>query len=398
MGTVLLVAALALVVVVANSPPSFVYDERAYVKYVPLLREHGLSETFLDALPGGAGPLYAFLHHALGPLTTLSPVGMRLVNVALLAVVVGILAAWLRRQERADYLLASGAILVVPMTWVLAGMALTSMPALVLVSLSLYLLLRGVEAVGQEARVVVGWFAAAGIVLGVAVWGRQPTLVLAGVPLLLALLDRRLRLPAGVFVGIVAVFLLPLVAAWEGFTPPNEEAEEGLSLRYGVTSLGYAGICFFLLAPRWKWFAWKSLVVGAAVAAGANAAFGFVAPCPFAALMESFVEAPAVAGCAVLFGALLVFCAVMFLGWILKFTLESRGDLKQVTIYAGLLCITLSPALIENYYSSRYTAMALPYLVLAAQPWRKWNWKMYGAAIGGCGAGLASLLGYFWAA
>ena len=396
-GTVLLLAAVALVMIVVTSPQKFVFDEPEYVNYVPLLRRHGLTEEFLNALTGGAGPLYAFVHRALEPLTNLRPVAMRLVNVVLLAVVIAILASWLKRQNRPDYLLASCAILAVPMTWVLAGMALTSMPALVFVSLSLYVVLRGVEAL-ESGTPVLGWFIAGGIFLGVAVWGRQTALVLAGIPVLLALLDRRLRLPALVFVGIVIAFVSPLVIIWDGFTPPKEEAEEGLSLVHGLTSLGYTGLCFFLLAPRLTWLSWKALVAAAALISVVNAAFGIVATPPLASFADDFLSDSGMAAYAVVVGSLLVFCAVMFVGWILRIVWQGRHDLKQVTIYVGLLGIALSPALIANYYSSRYTAMALPYLVLAAQPWRTWSWKMNGAAVAGCTAGLLSLLGYFWAA
>jgi hypothetical protein len=201
-----------------------------------------------------------------------------------------------------------------------------------------------------------------------------------------------------VFVAIIAVLTAPLVIAWEGFTPPNEEADEGLSLRHGLTSLGYTGLCFFLLAPRLKWFSWTSLVAAAVMSAIVNASLGIVVICPFESFMDDFLADLGMAACAILFGSLLVFCAVMFLGWILRITWHGRRDLKQMTISVGLLCLALSPALIANYYSSRYTAMALPYLVLAAQPWRLWDWKMSGAAVAGCTAGLLSLLGYFWAA
>lgn len=395
-AAVLLLAALALVATVVTSPPIFVHDEPYYVNYVPLFRRYGLTEEFLDALTGGAGPLYAFVHRALEPLTNLSPVRMRLVNVVLLVVVIGILAAWLRRQNRPDYLLASCTILAVPMTWVLAGMALTSMPALVFVSLSLYALLRGVEALERETPVL-GWFVAGSILLGVAVWGRQPALVLAGVPVLLALLDRRLRMPALAFVATVVVFTVPLVIAWDGFTPPDEAAVEGLSLRHGLKSLGYTGLCFFLLAPRREWFSRKSFVAAAAVAAVVNAVLGIVVSLPFSSFVDDFLSGSGMAVFARLFGSLLVFCAALFLAWILEISWQGRRDLKQVTINAGLLCVALSPALIANYYSSRYTAMALPYLILAAQPWRLWGWKTSGAALVGCAMGLLSLIGYFWA-
>ncbi len=393
-GAYLLVAFLVLAATVVVSPPRFLFDEPDYLEYVALLRRHGLTEEFLDALSGGAGPLYAFVHRAFEPLTLLSPVRMRLVNVGLLAIVVGILAVWLRRQNRADYLAASGAIMAIPMTWVMAGMALTSMPALVFLSLSLCLLLQGVESLERGGRVLL-WFAASGLFLGVAIWGRQTALVLVAVPVVLALLDCRLRRPAMAFVAIVALFTAPLVIAWEGFTPPQEEAEEGLSLSHGLTSLGYTGLCFFLLAPGRVWLSSRVLVVVATLAAIANAALGVVVKCPFSSLVDDYMPASGMLACAVLFGSFLVFCGVLFAAWISKIIWRERRDLSRVAINAGLLCVALSPALISNFYSSRYTALALPYLALAAQPWRIWNWKMCAAAIIGGGAGWLSLVGYF---
>ena len=245
----LLVAFLALVAVVVTSPPEHVFDETDYANYVLLLHQHGLSVEFLKALTGAAGPLYAFVHFALEPVTQLLPVRMRLVNVVLLVVVAGVLAACLKRRGCSDYLVASGSILVVPMTWVLAGMALTEMPAMLFAALGLYLQLRGVEALGR-GRAVLGWFAASGICIGVAVWGRQPYLVLAGVPVLLALLDRRVRLPAVIVVGIVMASAIPLGAAWQGLVPPSDEVALGLAPLNGLISLGYIGVCFFLLAPN----------------------------------------------------------------------------------------------------------------------------------------------------
>ncbi|CAN0048612.1 unnamed protein product, partial [Phaeothamnion confervicola] len=265
-GAVLLVAFLGLVMMVATSPDSFLHDGPAYVKYIPLLRQHGLTEAFLDSLPGAAGPLYAFVHLAFAPLTDLRPVGMRLVNVALLVVVAGILAAWLKQQNRRDYLVAAFSILIVPMTWVMAGLALTEMPAMVFATLSLYLLLKGTEAL-ERGRPFLRWFVASGICLAGAVWGRQPYLLLAGVPVVMALLDRRLRIAALVFAAIVVASAIPLIIAWEGLVPPDDGADEGLSLLHGAISLGYAGICFFLLVPRLQWFSRKPFIVAAVILA-----------------------------------------------------------------------------------------------------------------------------------
>jgi hypothetical protein len=82
--------------------------------------------------------------------------------------------------------------------------------------------------------------------------------------------------------------------------------------------------------------------------------------------------------------------------WMLRTTWQGRGDLKLVTINVGLLCVVLAAMLIGNFYSSRYPAMALPYLVLTAQPWRQWGWMTSTAAVVGCGLGFLSLQGYVW--
>ena len=51
-----------------------------------------------------------------------------------------ILGAYLRLQKHWDFWATPLLVLVVPMTWVLSGMALTEAPALLFVTLSLYFL------------------------------------------------------------------------------------------------------------------------------------------------------------------------------------------------------------------------------------------------------------------
>ncbi len=393
-GAVLLVAFLGLVIMVATSPDSFLHDGPEYIKYVPLLRRHGLTEAFLDSLPGAAGPLYAFVHLAFAPLTDLRPVGMRLVNVALLVVVAGILAAWLRQQNCRDYLVAAGSILIVPMTWVMAGLALTEMPAMVFATLSLYLLLNGVEALERE-RPVLRWFVASGTCLAVAMWGRQPYLLLAGVPVVMALLDRRLRIAALVFAAIVVASAIPLIIAWEGLVPPADGADEGLSLLHGTISLGYAGICFFLLVPRLQWFLRKSFIVAAVILVALNTWLGIVVYAPVESLVGAVLSQDGMAAYGLAGGSLMLVCGVAFLAWMLATTWRDRHDLKKVAINVSLLCIVLWPAFVANFYASRYTAMALPYLILAVQPWRRWGWATTAATLLGCGMGLVSLRGYY---
>jgi hypothetical protein len=394
-GGLLVLAFLALVMLVATSPHRFLYDEPFFANYVPLLHQYGLTTEFMNSLTGTVGPLYAFVHLVFEPFTQLQPVRMRLVNVLLLVTVAWMLAAWLKRQKGSDYGVAGCSVLVVPMTWVLAGMALSEMPALVFVTLSLYLQLRGLESL-ERGRPVLVWFVASAVFLGIAVWGRQPYLLLSGVPVLAALQDRRLRIPALIFVGAVMALAIPLFIIWKGLVPPSHHhVQQGLSPTHGLISLGYTGICFLLLAPRFKWLPLKVSIGLVMLTVAANASLGAFVLYPVRSVVDRYLPPSAVSAYGSLCGSLFLSCGVVFLVTLLRIIWGGREDLIRVTVNAGLLCVAASPTFVAHQYSSRYTAMSLPYLILAAQPWRDWGLKTVITASVGCGVGFLSLLGYF---
>jgi hypothetical protein len=395
-GGLLVAAFLALVILVASSPHHFLYDEPYFANYIPLLHKYGLTTKFMSSLTGTVGPLYAFVHVVFEPLTQLQPVRMRLVNVLLLVMVAGMLAAWLKRQKWSDYGVAGCSVLVVPMTWVLAGMALSEMPAMVFVTLSLYLQLRGLESL-EQGRPVLGWFVASAIFLGIAVWGRQPYLLLSGVPVLVAFLERRLRMPALIFVGVVMALAIPLFIIWKGLVPPSHNAvQQGVSVTHGLISLGYTGICFLLLAPRSRWLPGKVLLGLVVLTTAANALLGAFVLYPLRSVVDRYLPFSAVSAYGNLCGSLFLSFGVVFLAFLLRIIWEGRKDLSLVTVNAGLLCVAASPIFIAHQYSSRYTAMSLPYLILAAQQWREWRLRTVITAVVGCGVGFLSLFGYFF--
>ncbi len=394
-GGLLALALLALVVLVATLPERFLYDEPFFARYIPLLHRYGFSTTFLKSLPGTVGPLYSFVHIALEPFTHLQPVRMRFVNTFLLVLTVAMLAVWLKGQKHSDYWVAAGSVLVVPMTWVLAGMALSEMPALVLVTLSLCLQLRGLAAL-EAGRAVLAWYLGSAVCLALAVWGRQPYLLLCGVPVLAAFFERRLRIPALIFVGVVVGSAVPLFIIWKGLVPPSHHfVQRGISVTHGLLSLGYTGICFFLLAPRRILLPIRMLLGIVAATVAANALLRALALYPLHSAAERYLPQPALSAYGILCGSIFLSCGVVFLAFLLWITWENRNDLKQLTVNAGLVCVAASPMFIAHQYSSRYTAMALPYLILAAQPWRRWGVATAATSALGCAAGFLSLFGYF---
>lgn len=271
------------------SPSQRVFDEDAYAGYVDLLHRHGLSFALLQKLPGAAGPLFAVFHFALEPVTGLDPMLMRLTNFALLPVAIVLVARGLHLLNVADPWPIAAAMLVVPMTWVLAGMALTGMPALVFVAANLVAQLRGLVALEHGQRPL-PWFALAGVLLGIAVLGRQTAAVLAVTPFLLVLVDRRLLGPIVVQAGLAALMGLPLLIAWHGPVPPLDDTEAGFAPENVLLSLGYLLAGFLLLARHSAWLLrWPSLAVGPALVL-LNVRFEIALAFPLASIADNFVD------------------------------------------------------------------------------------------------------------
>lgn len=391
----LAVAFAVLVVQAARSPARLAYDEPYFANYVALLHEHGLSLAFLRSLSGTAGPLYAFVQAAFEPLTALSPPGMRLVNVGLLAVATALLFAMSRHDKPVDRLASAASVLVVPMTWVLAGMALSEMPALVFATLSLGLLLKGLQRVG-EPQALVGWFLASAACLAVAAWGRQPYLLLAAVPAVLAAVDARLRLAAVVFVVVVLAMVIPLFVIWGGLTPPSHHfVQEAAALRNSLVSLGYAGFALLLLVPGMAWRHRRLLLAALAVVTAANFLLSVWTIYPLRWTAERLLPGPLFPVYGTFCGALALTSSLATLTFICRAIWKGRAEPRQLATTVGLLCMCVWPAVMGANFSSRYMAMGLPYLMLVVEPMRDWSMRtVLGAALG-CAAGVVALFGYY---
>ena len=393
--TILVVALLALVTAIALSPREHVFDEGYYIRYVDLLHRHGLSMGLLELLPGATGPLYGVVNFAIEPLTGLDPVRMRLATFALLLVAIALVAVGLNLLEISEPWLAAAAMLVVPMTWVQAGIALTGTPTLVFVAANLVMQLRGLAALDRGAAPM-PWFIGAGALLGIEIAGRQTTSVLAVTPLLLPLIDRRLLAPVLVQAAIAALMALPLLIAWGGPVPPLDDTEAGLAPENALLSLGYLLVGFLLLAkpPHWL-LRWPCLLSGI-VLVGLNAWLEIAVVFPLASIADNLLSEPQMWAYGIVCGALLMWAGGAFLAWIAGETWRNRRDARQVLVLAGLVALSLAPALIGNQFSSRYTAMALPYLVLATAAHREPGMAANLKAALGCAFGLAALLSYYW--
>jgi hypothetical protein len=381
------------------SPHHLLYDEPFFVKYVKLLHQDGLTPKFLKSLTGTTGPLYAFVHYLFEPLTNMKPPDLRLVNVFLLFAVIATTGFSLKIKDYQYPALLSTAAIVIPTTWVMGGLALTEMPAIVLVSLSMYILIKQSSSIESSnaylslLSIIIG-----GAFLGLAAWGRQPYILLAGAPCLASLQQRKKLLYSLLYAGSACLVFLPLVIIWGGLVPPSHTfVQKGISFVNAIFSLAYAGASTFIVMPQFFSIVLCRLgIIVTASFVAFNLASGVFNLVPLKALVDRvLVSQTLVEIYSRLCGGMLLSFGALFLFALLRNIYLRRKDYVSSLILICLLIISLSPLFIAHQYSSRYTGMALPFILLAASEHYRVGWFTAVTAIIGIILGALSLHGYF---
>ena len=193
--------------------------------------------------------------------------------------------------------------------------------------------------------------------------------------------------------------VVPLFVIWQGLTPPSHHfVEQPPSLTNGMVSLGYTGLCLLILAPGLAWRARRALLGLFVVLLVANAALAIWTFYPLRSTLGRHLPPAVLWLYGSLWGALTLTSSIAtlaFLGRRVWQALEER-DHRAVALAAGLLALAVWPAFMGLHYSSRYTAMSLPYLLLAMEPVRQRTAGTIFAAMVGCAAGAVSLAGYYF--
>jgi len=138
---------LVLITVFHQQPP--LYDEPLFIPNVYLFEQYGLTKEFLLKINEQApGPLYQFIHYPLRGITHLQTPGIRLVNTALLGLMILLLTAiitQLSKVEKKQAFLLALNMMAIPMVWNVSGMALTEIPPMFFATLSIFLLLHALR-------------------------------------------------------------------------------------------------------------------------------------------------------------------------------------------------------------------------------------------------------------
>lgn len=391
------VGLLLLLLIICFSPDQYRYDEWHFVGNIPLFHQYGFSQAFLTGLKGQSpGPLYQWVHVLLKPATNLNPVRMRLVNFSLLLLSLGVLR-WLLCRTRTPHKTAIALLLTcVPMMYVVGGMALTEVPAMLFAVSALACLRAGMEdQMGVPLHRILG--ICGGLLLGMAIAGRTPYLmVLAALPLLL----QKQRKEMALWFLLTALPLpLYMFYTWQGLLPPDaQEIQSGFQPHYAGYALGYMGLSTLFVCYRWLVLPkkWRLPAVGLGVMAlTLNLIFRWWELHPVASLTLHF---PTIiqATFGYLMAGWVLGIGVYFLAACIYHLFDMRQHRWQVFLLLAGLLLLLTTLKSSAQFSSRYVVQALPFFLLAYKNHIVFNRKALLLQMAGVLLGLIALAGYFF--
>ncbi|OAN49153.1 hypothetical protein A6A04_03285 [Paramagnetospirillum marisnigri] len=387
---------------ILGSPAALIFDEILHFPGVALFQSLGPGEDFLRRLPTAVGPLYALIHWAALPLTAGTAPGVRLINPLLAGLMLLALAHILKRRNQPP--LAVVMALAVPTVWVVTGMALTEIPAMLFVALGMAALTD--EANRDRAAIL------SGLAFGLAALGRQPYVAMvplvAGIFLVLGGWGWRqvvLHLACGLPLPVMEMaiwkgFMPPGEGlTWDGFTPPAERRADAFNLRSMALSLGYCGAFMLLMAPGLM-RPGRAVLMAAVAVFAANATTGFLHAVPMTSALQSLLPDSVIGLLAVAASSLIAVLAWLFAAATMSWLWRRRRDAFDVVVGLAALGIAIHPGVIALSFTSRYTMMALPFLVImaaSAMPATPWRLARLGI---GAALGAVMLNSYYttWAA
>ncbi len=375
------------------APSSHLHDERVYLPAVRLIGQYGISVDYFSHYPSaGAGPLYAVCHHLLKPLTHLEMPGMRMLNPALLLATFILLAQLLvfcgELPDRAR--LSALAIVGTPFAVFMNSLALTEMPAIFFLMLSLVLLFWVIksEMLFLPQTLI---SAAGGMALGLAIIGRQPYLVFFASLALLWLVYPQKRLM--IFIFSLAASILPaiLFTAWGGLTPSYLHIyPPGFAFRYPFLAFCHAGLMVLLIAPRW--FKANGIIcLGAFLA---NLVTGFIQFPTSVYILEKVIGAKWMWVYTRLGSSLLVAVGAIFVWTLIGRMIENRKDPAYLFFALAVILVLLTNVKITHQYSARYAGMVLVFIPLIVRGYERFDFLKAMSIFFGGMLGFFSLLPY----
>ena len=384
-----------LLVMLVRSPRQLVYDEANTAPTISAFRAYGLTSRYLNSLTHASGPLFGAVYSAFFPLSHDDIYRLRFINYGLTCTFVGLML-WVLRREKFPFSTAlAGATIAIPTLWVCTGIALDEMLGLVLLTGALVPLgknaFESLEPPWKRAL----RFLLAGVGIGLASLDRQP-FVLASVAVLIASIMCRRRMACAMLTPVVSILVLaPVIITWRGLTPPLVGSHAGLSPEHGVISLAYGGLFTLLIAPGYlcfkKWQIWFAVLSSFAI----NVAFSVIIVEPAKSLALKLIPHNIMDLYGTVCGTLLLAVSIFYGVSVAVRTIECRREVWKLVTQFGMILLLTWPVIMKVQYSSRYTLMALPFLVLAVKDHYRANAYTAARTVAGGLLGAAVLWTYY---
>jgi len=393
---VLIIATIVLIGMVACSGETPVYDERLYIKALPLFQQYGFSEQFLSKLPYAPGPLYAPIHSVFSFLTSLQVPAMRFVSFFFLIVTIYVLSKILGKFRYTPSWKWSILLMGLPPIYVISGLALTESYSIAFCTLAVIFGIYGFHREG-----IPGWAISiiAGACWALALLGRQTYLPAVLALFIVPVRERKLWMKTLLMVVIGILPLSVVISVWGGLVPPLLACtDQGFAWSHLMLALAYTGILIFIFSPRWifgKKKIYTILVMGGAFILNFINPLIRIMPMRTVALYllksKKIVQFYGQIASGIFAGiALLTLYSFLQKLW------ERRSD----KFYSYFILATLGILFVTGkntaQFSSRYIIMSAPFLVMLAAPYIKFNMGLLFRVTAGAIIGLLSLFAYLF--
>jgi len=381
----------------------FTYDEPYYLSNLQIVDSMGLGESFLKNMKGPAGPLYTYIHYFSLPITQGKVVLTRLINLLLS---LGILFSMYKivkkiepEQKNVPFL-----FFTIPMFYPCAGMALTEIPAMFFFVSSLLLLVFIFTKEDQLTRInEIGCFVLSGLLLSIAVSGRQPYLVCIAGLTPLFLFKNRQSTKIGIALFALTTVLIPiyLFNLWGGFAPRiggNIATREFIKPLYFFYGLGYSFMImailspYFFIRPNRKIFLTYAAFLPILFMIAIKINFSFVIAY---STMERILPRFLLPFLGYLMAAFLIITGVFFMHSLFQRMYEKRDNRLFLIFALMLILLLISNIKITHLFSSRYVFQAAPLFILLASYYYKETKYTFLFHIVGVLIGVASIMNYY---
>jgi 4-amino-4-deoxy-L-arabinose transferase-like glycosyltransferase len=387
-----------LLIVVLFSPDHFIYDEVMFAKNLLLFDHYGLTKNFLVEMQDQSpGPLYQLYHSALHSFTNYEPVLMRIANLIAFIATLLVLSIFLNSLSYKKHILISVTLLGLPLIWVIAGMALTEMPAILCISISIVLLYYSIN--GDKGKIFSCFLSSiAGIFLGLAIIGRTQYLVILVSALFLLLITQK-RVIVLLFILFTLLVCTNVFAIWNGLVPPKEQnIYGGVNPFYGLLALGYLSIMHILLFKNWFLLKRNQFFILISISflfSLVNEYFQFIQFEPLRGLVSGF--GIPIISFAYKFGFIFIITllSIFYIYSFLKEFFVRFDDKWFLFIHSSVFFVISTTMANSNQFSSRYVALSLPLMIIAYPDKIKIDHTLSIKSFIGASLGFISLLRYY---